>query len=111
MNRAFRWPGKFAWPTKAHGRVLPDEPGVSLVIVGHRWSSLAREICRRGEFFFDIWINQEDEKFLYTEEHLHAYEEKLPWLDFVASKGVTSDAFIRALEVRNTFPINPEWVD
>ena len=97
------WCDSFSWQHKYqfHFSVYGQDDAVEL----------AREVCRRGDFFFDIWMNQEDEQFLYTEEHLGAYEETLPFLDFVVAKAVDSDAFIRALEVRNIFPINPEWVE
>ena len=57
------------------------------------------------------WLHQDSDTFLYEQAHLDAYEEKLGWLDWISVQDINSDGFIRGLEIKQMFPINPEWFD
>ena len=96
------WCDCYSWQTKYqfHFSVYGYDDSVAL----------ARELCRRGDFFFELWLAQDSDTFLYADHHFTDYTEQLPWLEFIASKDAASVSFIRGLDIRRTIPINPEWV-
>ena len=49
---------------------------------------LAREFCRRGEYFYQLDLEAEDDNFEYTDSHVSAYLEGdcLLWRQFMAAQ-------------------------
>ena len=70
---------------------------------------LAREVCRRGHFFYTQWLGQDSDTFDYQRHHLDAYEESESWLNWVLDQPLDSACFNRATEVRKIVPLNPTW--
>jgi len=65
---------------------------------------LAREFCRRGEYYYQLYLEAGDEDFEYTGEHVAGYEESLQWLDFISVLDVEDNAFMKGLELRDLMP-------
>ena len=67
-----------------------------------------REYCRRGRYFYDIWINAGSSNgFQYTPAHIAGYTESADFLDYTTSLNFASDRFAKGLEIRGFAPTNP----
>ena len=70
---------------------------------------LAREYCRRGEYFFMLYLELgvplQDCR--YSVADLQSYDEGLEWLDFVVTVDVASVVWEAIEMVRGLVPVNP----
>jgi len=70
--------------------------------------ALAREWCRRGTFFYTIWMERgEDYGYPYSEEELKSCPEDGEFIDWACTINVDTPAFDAILEVRHAVPMNP----
>lgn len=66
---------------------------------------LAREVARRGNHFYSIWLNSEEEGvFKYTQAQLDSYQEGLDWLNWMCAQDVEGVNFVRGQKVRRMCP-------
>lgn len=86
----YQWPHSKTFAFSLYGRPACHE--------------LAREYCRRAQFFFDLWVDAEVEVFHYEQVHLDMYEETLEWVTFCCELDEESETFARAIEIRSLLP-------
>lgn len=67
-------------------------------------AELAREYCRRGEYFFVTYIAAGDPLYTFCQADVDAYTEALPWLDFICELELGSVLSDRALSVSALAP-------
>ena len=67
-------------------------------------NELAREYCRRGEYFFCLYLDAEDEAFAYTDAHVQAYPESPAWVSFREGLVAGSVTHRRAMELQRAVP-------
>ncbi len=60
---------------------------------------VAREYCRRAEYFYLLCLEADDEDFEHEAAHVNSYVEGLPWLDFTAVLRVEDPAFLHGLQL------------
>lgn len=65
---------------------------------------LAREYCRRGEYFYRLFVEAGGDDFVYEQAHVEGYAEGLPFLSFITELDSEHPAFVRGLEVRQLTP-------
>ena len=67
---------------------------------------LCREYCRRGELFYQLWVESDCgvDEFDYCDEHIAEYVEDIEWLDFMIGLPTESTAFGRGMELRRLVP-------
>ena len=90
------WCEEYSWPVSIrfnYARYTPDG--------AHQ---LAREWCRRAQFFFSQWSHAEEDPFQYTQDHVDEYQEDLEWLNFCIDLGADGPIFAKCIEVRNVAP-------
>ena len=69
---------------------------------------MARELCRRAQFFYNLYRDSEDSSKRYTPAELASYKDHpdfMGWLMTVEDQD--SATFLRAVPVRMTIPKNP----
>ena len=89
----YDWPKMMSWSFAKYGQ---DAAYV-----------MAREAQSRGEFFFRLWANSEDEEDVsYTEEDVAGYTEQEGFLSWLVAQLATSVPFTRALLLRDMVPQN-----
>ena len=69
--------------------------------------TLSREFCWRGNYFFNLWVNQNDEIKLFTEEEINGYEDSEEFIILLTSVSADSDVFIKGSEIRKIIPQDP----
>ena len=69
--------------------------------------TLALEWCRRLQFFFDIWRQQDDPTYVYSDSDLQAYSETEEWKTFLASIRANPETNRRVEAIRCLLPTNP----
>ena len=47
-------------------------------------NQLAREFCRRGQYYWNMYYESDDPDFVYTQEQIDSYEEDVPYLEWQA---------------------------
>ena len=67
-------------------------------------TELAREYCRRGDYFYSLYLNAEEDEFAFTAAHVAAYPESPAFIDFMCSLEMDDPAFDAGLEVRALVP-------
>ena len=67
---------------------------------------LAREMCRRLQFYLDVFCAQEDEDFLYSQEQLDSYTEDPKFTQLMRQWPSKSSFHKRGLRIRSTVPDN-----
>jgi hypothetical protein len=117
-----------AWTAKHKGVAADSVAGIARGGVGTTWckmfkypqmnsfafskfgeanaNQLAREFCRRGQFFLNLCVEseEEDHNFAYTEKLLSSYVETADFLEFAISLDIESLSFARAMELRKLVP-------
>jgi hypothetical protein len=68
---------------------------------------LAREVVRRGNYFYKLWLHSEEEDPQYTVAQHAGYVEDLEWLDWICAEDNASLGFARGQAVRSMVPENP----
>lgn len=65
---------------------------------------LAREICRRGNFFASLYFDSVDDDFVYTEDHVTACGDDLDFVTWLCSLDIEYPSFERGQELRSISP-------
>ena len=91
--RQFRWPKMTSFAFNKYSQAGAVE--------------LAREVARRGKYFYAIWLYSEDLEFRYSEADLNGYLEELGWVNWMLAQDVESVCFGRGMEVCRLQPTNP----
>lgn len=68
--------------------------------------TLAVEVCRRLQYYFDLWVNAEGDVYRYSQADLDSYEETVEWCDFLLGLEDGHPAWDRSREIRRLTPIN-----
>ena len=69
--------------------------------------TLAREYCRRSDFFYYIWFLSDNDDYEFSAGDLTSYEDTLEWVTFLTEQDNDSYIFRRGLEIRALLPVNP----
>lgn len=69
--------------------------------------TMALEWCRRLQYFYNTWRQQEQPKYVYALDELVSYEQTDEWRSFLSHLPVTSAARKRADLIQSLFPTNP----
>jgi len=89
--RLFQWPKQMAAYYSKYGQVEAHE--------------LAREWCRRAQWFYSLWLRSEQEAdFIYRQEDLQSCPERRHWLDFMAALPPGSVVMRKAEEIHGLVP-------
>ena len=96
---AMEWCAEFKWPRMTS-------------FAFNRYSEvgaveLAREVARRANRFYRLWLWSDDDPFRYTPEHLESYNEDFEWLDWMCAQDPNSVSFARGQLLRQMLPKNP----
>ena len=96
---AMEWCAEFKWPRMTS-------------FAFNRYSEvgaveLAREVARRANHFYRLWLWSDDDPFRYTPEHLESYIEDFEWLDWMCAQDPNSVSFARGQLLRQMLPKNP----
>ena len=67
-------------------------------------NKLAREWCRRADYFYCIWERSEEPNYVYTEDDVDGYPNNEELLSFMVAEGHESPAFQEGLAVRRLAP-------
>ena len=73
--------------------------------------TLCREFCLRGNYFFNLWVNQDEEIRPFTDEEINGYADSEEFLNLLTSVPVDSDVFIKGTEIRKIIPQPPLAAD
>ena len=65
---------------------------------------LARQVVRRGNYFYRVWLNADPDLFRYSDADLAGYPEDVEWLDWMIAQELESISFKRGTEVRSMLP-------
>ena len=68
---------------------------------------LAREFCRRGQFYFRMWLLSEGfshDDFVYTRAQVNSYVPHADWVEFLAGLGAGSVTYRRAVKLAALHP-------
>ena len=80
---------------------FPKQRVFTFNLYGERGSvELATEVCRRGEFWFSLWLRSDDLNFVYTQDDIDAYADNLEFLDFLAEVALDHPVFDEAMAIR-----------
>ena len=83
----------------------PSRRGYALRLYGARGAhELAREFCRRGQFYYNIMFNSEDEDFEFTPEQIDSYVDSREFLDFMCALDLDGPCYDAGLEIRTFKP-------
>jgi hypothetical protein len=74
-------------------------------------SLLAHEWCRRLEYFFGLWMAQDDWLYRFTDADVSSYHPKDEFVDFFLGLPLDSPTMARASEVNNIRPKEPRAID
>jgi hypothetical protein len=55
-------------------------------------------------FFYLLWVESDDEDFVYSKEQLDSYCMGIEWLDFIATQPVESECFKKGVEINQLLP-------
>ena len=70
---------------------------------------MAREVCKRLEHFFGMWMSQEDSYYQFSASDLASYHESAEFVDFLLDVIDSDDAvYDKAKACRDIVPVNPE---
>ena len=61
----------------------------------------------RGNYFFNLWVNQDDEVRPFTDEEINGYEISEEFVNLLTSVPADSDVFIKGMEIRRISPQRP----
>ena len=89
---------------------FPSQKSFSFSRYGRSESAyLAREYCRRGEYFFQFFLESGVplQDYRYCVADLQSYDEGLEWLDFVVTVDVATVVWDAIEMVRGLVPVNP----
>ena len=67
-------------------------------------NEVAREFCRRSEYFYSLYLDAGDEGFTFTSAHVDAYVVGEAWARFRATLAVGSVAHRRAMQLESATP-------
>jgi len=69
--------------------------------------TLCKEFCLRGNYFFNVWINQDDEVRPFTDAEINGYQDSEEFVNLLTSVSADSDVFIKGSEIRRIVPQKP----
>ena len=85
---------------------FPKQRVFTFALYGRRECiELAREVCRRGEHFYSIWLLSDNVDYQFTEDDIDSYPESPAFLDFMVALDIEHPAFDAGIEVRRLNPI------
>ena len=87
----YGWPTRLGWGKSAHTVQGANE--------------MAREMCRRAQHFFNIWLSSDDDDFEYTSEDLASYPANYEFVTWTRTVDPFSLTWKRIQEIQRTFPI------
>ena len=61
-------------------------------------------MCRRGEFYYNMFLAASDEHYLYSQADVDSYPESLEFITWLCDVDNTSKSYLRAFEVRELAP-------
>ena len=61
---------------------------------------LAREVCRRGEFWYNMWLDSSDDDFVYEQGDIDSYPENIDFVQFALALPIDHPAFDLAVDIR-----------
>jgi len=93
------WCNKFKWP-KQHANCYS--------LYGIEGANhLASEYVRRSHYYFQLWLESDDQHFSYEQHHIDGYEENLEFMEWLCEQPADSDAFARGSDLVKITPVNP----
>ncbi len=90
------WCGTFQWPRMTSFSFSKYTEAGAV--------ELAREVLRRGNYFFRQWLYSEETDYKYTDSVLAGYQEDLEWVTWMTAQDTESVEFGRAMAVRRMLP-------
>ena len=65
---------------------------------------LADALVRRAQYFYDIYMAQEDDWYVFTPEDISGYEDTLEFVNWLLQQDQYGLAYLAAMEIRKLFP-------
>jgi len=72
-------------------------------------TALAREYCRRSNYYYNVWRDQDDEYMLYSDEQLGSCPDEEEFLAWLVAQPLDSWNYRLGTALRYIVPVNPEW--
>ena len=90
--QAYGWPENPTWSKREHTVRGANE--------------MAREMCRRAQHFFNIYLNADDDEFEYTAADLASYPGNLEFVTWASEIDLHSRTWTRIQDILRTFPVS-----
>ena len=93
------WAKRHGWPLMPSWSVAEHESRANTNI-------MAREVCRRAQYYYNMYVQSDQDPHVYTDEELESFPKSLEYITWVLTLDQDSSTYKRAMDIQRLVPQN-----